>query len=115
MPFRFASFFDPDAPARPVQISLPVDTSQAGLRAFPSNVSILVSKQLRAQMQQVKELDETRAGKQPFDLGMLCTLSIPIITICALILLMVIVALLNIVFFWMPLFKICLPKPGGDS
>ena len=42
---------------------------------------------------------------------MICSLSIPIITICALILLMIIVSILNIVFFWMPLFKICLPKP----
>ena len=41
---------------------------------------------------------------------MICSLSIPIITICALILLMIIVSLLNIVFFWVPLFKICLPK-----
>lgn len=113
VPFRFASFFDPDAPARPVQISLPIDTSQGGLRAFPRNVSILVSKQLRAQMQQVKKIDEFD-GKGSFDLGMLCSLSIPIITICALILLMLIVGILNIVFFWLPLFKICLPKPGGD-
>lgn len=115
VPFRFASFFDPDAPQRPVQISLPVDTSQAGLRAFPKSVSILVSKQLRAQMQQVTKLDGTAGAKGQFDLGMLCTLSIPIISICALILLMVVVALLNIVFFWMPLFKICLPKPGGNA
>jgi hypothetical protein len=114
VPFRFASFFDPDAPQRPVQISLPVDTSQAGLRAFPKSVSILVSKQLRAQMDQVKGIDKFGA-KETFDLGMLCTLSIPIITIAALILLMVIVAILNIVFFWMPLFKICLPKPGGNG
>jgi len=111
--FRFASFFDPDAPGRPIQISLPIDTSQGGLRAFPRNVSVLVSKQLRAQIQQVKKLDDI-GGKQSLDLGMLCSLSIPIITICALILLMVVVSILNIVFFWMPLFKICLPKPGGD-
>ncbi|GAA2124545.1 hypothetical protein [Nocardioides bigeumensis] len=111
--FRLASFFDPDAPGRPIQISLPIDTSQGGLRSFPRNVSVLVSKQLRAQIAQVKKLDDI-GGKQSFDLGMLCTLSLPIITICALILLMVVVSILNIVFFWMPLFKICLPKPGGD-
>ena len=111
--FRFASFFDPDAPGRPIQISLPIDTSQGGLRSFPRNVSVLVSKQLRAQMAQVKALDDI-GGKQSLDLGMLCSLSIPIITIAALILLMLIVSILNIVFFWLPLFKICLPKPGGD-
>ncbi|WP_162598643.1 hypothetical protein [Nocardioides gilvus] len=113
VPFRFASFFDPDAPARPVQISLPFDTSPAGLRSFPRNVSVVISKQLRAQIQQVRGLDDI-GGKPTFDLGMVCQLSIPIITICALILLMVVVSLLNIVFFWVPFFKICLPKPGGD-
>ena len=42
---------------------------------------------------------------------MLCSFSIPIITICALIVLMIFVALLNIIFWWMPFLKICLPKP----
>jgi hypothetical protein len=36
-------------------------------------------------------------------------MSIPIITICALILLMIIVQLLNIIFWWLPFFRICLP------
>ena len=48
------------------------------------------------------------------DIGMMCSFSIPIITICALILLMMIVGLLNIVFWWMPFFRICIPMlaPG---
>ena len=45
---------------------------------------------------------------------MVCQLSIPIITICALILLMIIVSLLNIVFFWLPFFKICLPRAESE-
>ena len=111
-PFRFASFYDPDAPARPVRISLPVDTSPRGLRAFPRNVTVLVSKQLRAQIARVKSFDEI-GKKRNVDLGMLCSLSLPIIAICALILLMVMVSILNIVFAWRPLFKICLPRGGG--
>jgi hypothetical protein len=47
-----------------------------------------------------------------FSIGMICSFSIPIITICAMILLFVILIALNIVFFWMPFFKICLPVPG---
>jgi hypothetical protein len=46
---------------------------------------------------------------------MICSLSIPIITICALILLLIIVNLLNIVFWWLPYFKICFPIPMGSS
>ena len=40
---------------------------------------------------------------------MICSFSIPIITICALIVLMIFVSLLNIVFWWLPFFRICLP------
>jgi hypothetical protein len=44
-------------------------------------------------------------------LGMICSISIPIITICALILLMIIVSLLDIVFHWLPYFVFCFPVP----
>jgi hypothetical protein len=114
-PFRLVPFFDPDAPARPIRISAPVDTSIEGLRKFPKNVSVLISNQLRQQMQRVdgiklEQLDDGDVGPElPLNLGMICQLSIPIITICALILLMIIVSLLNIVFWWLPFFKICRP------
>jgi len=39
------------------------------------------------------------------------SLSIPIITICAMIVLMIFLILLNIIFFWLPFFKICFPVP----
>ena len=44
--------------------------------------------------------------------GTICSFSIPIITICALIVLIVFVMLLNIIFFWLPFLKICFPIPG---
>ena len=46
---------------------------------------------------------------QQFNLGVICSFSIPIITIVALILLMVIVSLLNFVFGWLPYLRICFP------
>ena len=111
-PFRLAGFFDPEAPARPTRITMPVDTSPAGLRQFPKNVSFLISNELRRQMDAVPETLDGDFGTGPkWKLGMICSLSIPIITICALILLMIIVQLLNIVFWWLPFFKICLPIP----
>lgn len=117
-PFSLASYFDPDAPVRPLRIRMPVDTSVAGLSRFPKGVSILLSNKLRQQAAQVqnaglKNLTEGNAGSEgpAFDLGMICSFSIPIITLCALILLMIIVQLLNIVFFWVPLFRICVPIP----
>jgi hypothetical protein len=45
-------------------------------------------------------------------MGMICSLSIPIITICALILLIIIVSLLDLIFHWLPWFIVCFPVPG---
>jgi hypothetical protein len=45
-------------------------------------------------------------------LGMICSLSIPIITLCALFLLMIMISLLDFIFRWMPYFIICFPVPG---
>ena len=47
--------------------------------------------------------------------GMVCSFSIPIITIVALILLIIFVKLLDIIFFWMPFFQICLPLPNFSA
>jgi hypothetical protein len=113
--FQFAPFFDPDAPVRPVRIAMPVDTTIEGLKKFDKGVAFLISNQLKAQMNRVAGLQELMDGdtnpEGTIDLGMICSLSIPIITICALILLMIIVSLLNIIFQWLPFFKICLPIP----
>jgi len=48
-------------------------------------------------------------------LGIFCSLSIPIVTLCALILLTIIVNLLNIFFKWIPWFFICFPLPKFDG
>jgi hypothetical protein len=135
-PFQMAGFFDPDAPARPIRIALPVDTSPAGLRKFDKNTAFMISDMLCGQIDRLKGLtlgDLVRSvlpwpfhkelsvpDKGPctdkddpsLSLGMVCSLSIPIITICALLLLMIIVNLLNIIFRWLPYFLICFPLPG---
>lgn len=111
--FSLAPFFDPDAPSRPIRIPLPVDTSQAGLRKFRKNVGFMISDKLRAQMGLVSDGKSALKGELGsgggFDLGELCSFSIPIITLCAFIVLMIFISLLNIVFWWMPLLRICLP------
>lgn len=118
--FRLASFFDAEAPARAVNISLP-SASIADLRKSSQSVTMQFTKELRNQAQRVQDLtldalDEGKIGNSPgVNIGMICSLSIPIITICALILLLIIVVVLNIVFWWLPFFKICFPLPtGGD-
>jgi len=131
-PFQMAGFFDPDAPARPIRIALPLDTSPAGLRKFDKNTAFMISDVLCGQIDRLKglSLGDLIRTVLPFPLhkdlsvpdggpctsggvevGMICSLSIPIITICALILLLIIVNLLDIIFRWVPYFLICFPLP----
>jgi hypothetical protein len=132
--FQLAAFFDPDAPARPIRIPLPVDTSAGGLRKFNRNTAFVMSDLLCGQVQRAKglglvdlvrsvlpwplhkDLDLGAGGpcrnSGGLNIGMICSLSIPIITICALILLMIIVSLLDFIFRWLPFFIMCFPIPG---
>ncbi len=114
VPFAIASFFDGDAPARPVHIAMPLDTTLAGLRKGPRNVRVTLSRELASQMQRVTSLKKALDGELDdgqLDLGMICSFSLPIITIVALILLIGMVIVLNLVFWWVPLFRICFPVP----
>ena len=112
-PFLIASFFDLDAPSRQIFISLPVNTGISDLRKLSKNVTFLISDQLRNQMNRVTNLNDALKGQfasgGSVDLGLMCSFSIPIITICALIVLMIFIQLLNIVFWWLPFLRICFP------
>lgn len=130
--FQLAAYFDPDAPARPIRIGLPIDTTPAGLRKFDKNTAFVMSDTLCGQVKKMggmsfadlimsvlpfplhKDLDGGGGTPCP-DGGTVCSFSIPIITIVALILLIIFVKLLDIVFFWMPFFQICLPLPNFSS
>ena len=119
-PFQLSSYFDPDAPARKIQVALPIDTTAAALRKYDKGVAFMISDQLNQQMKRVTSLKDLMAGNVDppgggWGLGMICSFSIPIITICALIILFIFVLLLNIVFFWMPFLKICFPIPTLTS
>ncbi|HEV2861682.1 MAG TPA: hypothetical protein VGX48_11790 [Pyrinomonadaceae bacterium] len=132
--FQLAGFFDSDAPARPIRIALPIDTSPAGLRKFDKNTAFMISDVLCGQMQRLKgitfgdlvlsvlpwpfhkdlsvkapQLGPCKSGSN--SLGMICTFSLPIITICAMILLMIIVLLFDFIFRWIPFFIMCFPLP----
>ena len=119
-----------------MRIALPVDTSPAGLRKFDKNTAFMISDILCGQIDRVKALslgdlvrsvlpwplhkDLSAPDKGPcttpndpsLSAGMICSFSLPIITICALLLLIIIVNLLNIIFRWLPYFFICFPLPG---
>jgi len=130
--FELASFFDPDAPARPVRITLPMDTSPAGLRKHSRGTAFVLSNMLCGQVQRAKGLGFIDLVRQVLpwplhkdidvgggggcksgtvDIGMICSLSIPIVTLCALILLLIIVSLLDFIFRWLPWLIFCFPVP----
>jgi hypothetical protein len=130
--FQLANFFDPDAPARPIRITLPLDTSPAALRKYNRGTAFVISDMLCGQIQRAKSMglvDLVRSVlpwplHKPLEagggacqsggtsIGMICSLSIPIITICALILLIIIVTLFDFIFRWLPYFILCFPVPG---
>lgn len=132
-PFQLAGFFDPDAPARPIRIGLPVDISPAGLRKFDKNAVFMMSDMLCGHVDRFKGIgfadlvlsvlpwpfhkslsvpDKGPCKSGDLSLGVMCSMSIPIITLCALILLMIIVSLLDFIFRWLPMFVVCFPLPG---
>ena len=118
--------------SRPVRIGLPIDPTPAGLRKFDKKTFMVMSDLLCGQVSRFKKVTfgdlilsvlpwplhkdlpvgESVCAKGAPGIGMVCSLSIPIITICALLLLMIIVSLLDFVFRWMPWFFMCLPIPG---
>lgn len=131
--FELAGYFDPDAPARPIRIGLPVDTTPAGLRKFNKNTAFVLSDILCGQVAKIRsitfadlvlsvlpwpfhkdlsvgEMKPCGAGSGGF--GTICSLSIPIITLCALILLIIMVTLLDFIFRWLPFLILCFPIPG---
>ena len=132
--FQMAPFFDPDAPVRSVRISMPLDISPAGLRKYKKNAAFVISDLLCGQIKRIRKLtladlvlsvlpwpfhkdlpDPGKTGPCGDDggsFGMICSLSIPIVTLCALILLIIIVALFDYFFKWIPYLFVCLPIPG---
>lgn len=131
--FEMANFFDSDAPARPIRITLPMDTSPAGLRKHAKGTAFVLSDMLCGQVQRAKGLgfidlvrqvlpwplhkdidigDGGGCQSNGIDIGMICSISIPIVTLCALILLMIIVGLLDFIFRWIPWLIMCFPVPG---
>ncbi|MBN1611443.1 MAG: hypothetical protein JW940_32720 [Polyangiaceae bacterium] len=133
-PFQLASYFDPEAPARPIRIPMPLDISPAGLRKYKKNAGLIVSDLLCGQMRRIRKLtladlvlsvlpwpfhkDLPDPGKTgpcsggSGSFGMICSLSIPIVTLCALILLIIMVTLFDTFFRWLPLLFSCRPLLG---
>jgi hypothetical protein len=116
MPFQLAAHFDADAPARPIRIVLPTDVSVAGLRKFRKGVSILVSNSMQKKINMLTGhesdiITDGTAGSDSNGIAWMCSYSIQIIFIIAFFLLLMFLIILNICFWWIAFFKICIPIP----
>lgn len=114
---------------------MPVDISPAGLRKFKKNTTFMISDMLCGKIKAIRKMTlgdlvlsvlpwpfhknlpnvgNTGPCKESsgLNIGMFCSLSIPIVTLCALILLMIIVQLFDMFFRWVPYLFVCFPIPG---
>jgi len=106
-PFRILPWWDGDGPA--TKISLPDVTN---FRSLKPNVSFVLpgplANLLQGDMSKLKDGDGSTDGPA---IAWLCSFSLPIITLCAFIVLNIFLSLFNIVFGWLAFIKICIPIP----
>ena len=114
-PFKLARAVDPNAPARLVRIQAPSVRLQ-DLRKYAQGVGIQMSGDLNKVMNRVgpnllkgEGLDTGGTG-----IAMVCTFSLQILFIIALVLVFVFAIVLNIVFWWLAFLRICLPIPKSN-
>jgi len=113
--FRIAAWYEGgERPHPPVPLPDP-----ASIRSMKPNCSFQVPTNLMNSMQgaTMSGLMSGGAGGSGGgpSLGWICGFSIPLISICAFFVLNIFLGLLNIVFFWLPIIKICIPFPSVSA
>jgi hypothetical protein len=110
-PFLIAPWFDAGA-APPTRITLPDFRDRKALRKLKPNVAFVMPDGLK-EMIDGSDLKGLMDGKKGLGIGIqwICGFNIPLITLCAFFVLNIFFSLLNIVFFWFPFLKICIPFP----
>lgn len=110
--FQVAAPFDPEA-SRPHLIQMPgMDDIKRG---FASGAAMRVPKSLADVLESIKPDLGEGAGEKSYksrgEWGWIYVFSIPIVTLCAMILLMILVSLLNFIFRWIPWVIMRIPVP----
>ena len=117
-PFVIAPWYEGGG-APPVQVALPDPTDRAFLRSLKPNVAFVVPPSLQNLVGgNPKELMEGKGSTQGLALQWICGFNIPLTTICAFVVLSIFFSLLNLVFWWLPFLKVCIPFPkrsGGNG
>jgi hypothetical protein len=106
-PFRILEWWEGDGPG--TKIRLP---AMDQLRKMKPNVTFEVPPSISAILQgDMKKLGKGEDPGKGMEIGWLCSFSIPIITLCAFIVLHIFLSLLDFIFRWMLWIKICIPIP----
>ena len=113
--FRVAAPFDPEA-SRPSLIQMPslsdLKRGMAKGASFitPADTFNLINNLKLKKGASADVIPDSEPGPG-LGIQWICSFSLPVITLVAMILLMIMISLLNIIFFWLPWVKICLPFP----
>ena len=106
-PFRILPWWDGDGPATKIPLPDP-----RNFRRMKTNVAIEVPASLANLINgDAKKLKDGEGSTGGLDIMWICSLSIPIITICAFIVLSIFLVLFDLIFRWMAFIKICIPIP----
>jgi len=112
-PYAIAPWFD-NSSTPPVLVRLP-PLDRKNIRKLKPNVAFAVPRNLfnLLSCNSPKDLADGK-GKDcgSFGIDWICGFNIPIITLCAFIVLNIFLSLFNIIFFWLPFIKICFPLPA---
>lgn len=113
-PFTIAAWYE-SGNALPTQIRLPDVSDRAFLKKIKPNVAFVMPEGLFNMLNSNSPKD-LKDGKAPnkgdtIDLQWICSFSIPIITICAFIVLYIFLTLFDLIFRWLMFIKICIPFP----
>lgn len=112
--FTIAPWYDPSDVA-PVPIPLPDLGDRNLLKQLKPNVSFVVPESLMNMLNGngAKDLADGKgkAGESGIGLNWICSFNLPIITLCAFIVLNMFLQLFDIIFRWMLFIKVCIPFP----
>jgi hypothetical protein len=117
--FTIMRWYD-NSPAPPVQVALPdlLGDDRSALENLKPNIAFAVPAGLFNQLDGMT-LQDLLEGKKPSGggpaLDWICGFNIPIITLCAFIVLNIFLQLLNFIFQWLLFVKICIPFPRSSE
>lgn len=107
--FRVAAPFDPEA-SRPQAIQMPKLSDLR--RGLAKGATFIAPKDLAETLKNIGlEMPPTEKNGNSFGLEWIISFSLPVITICAMLLLMIVLNILNLFFQWLPYAITLIPKP----